>query len=67
VTLDPEFADAYSLPAFAYMSEGKHDEAIQTMIKAVKLNPRNDGYVFNLAQMCLMNRSHLTLHATAEK
>jgi tetratricopeptide (TPR) repeat protein len=58
ITLDPDFADAYSLLAFAYMSEGRHDDAIQTMIKAVKLNPRNDGYVFNLAQMCLMNRKY---------
>jgi tetratricopeptide (TPR) repeat protein len=58
VELDPEFADAYSLLAFTYMSEGKHDEAMQTMIKAVKLNPRNDGYVFNLDEMCLMNRKY---------
>ena len=70
VALDPDFADAYSLLAFTYMSEGKHDEAIQTMIKAVKLNPRNDGYVFNLGQMCLMNRKYddaISLFAQLQK
>jgi Flp pilus assembly protein TadD len=29
VTLDPEFADAYNLLAFAYMRQGKQNEAMQ--------------------------------------
>jgi tetratricopeptide (TPR) repeat protein len=53
VKLDPEFADAYSLLAFTYQSGGKKDLAIATMIKAIELNPRNEPYRFNLAQMYL--------------
>jgi Flp pilus assembly protein TadD len=56
VALDPEFADAYSLLGFAYMRLGKHNEAMQATKKAVNLNPRNDGYVFNLAGICLSAR-----------
>jgi tetratricopeptide (TPR) repeat protein len=56
VTLDPEFADAYNLLAFAYMRQGKQNEAMQTMMKAANLNPRNDGYIFNLAGLCLAMR-----------
>jgi Flp pilus assembly protein TadD len=56
VALDPDFADAYSLLAFAYSSQGKHEQALETMKKAVALNPRNDAYAFNLAQMYLVNQ-----------
>jgi len=51
--LDPEFADAYSLLAFTYMQAGKMDLALQTSIKAVQLNPGNEQYRFNLAEVCL--------------
>ena len=53
VKLDPEFADAYSLLAFIYRSGEKKELAIATMLKAVELNPRNESYRFNLAQMYL--------------
>jgi tetratricopeptide (TPR) repeat protein len=53
VKLDPEFADAYSLLAFTYRATGKKDLAVANQIKAVELNPRNDSYRFNLAQMYL--------------
>jgi Flp pilus assembly protein TadD len=56
VALDPQFADAYSLLGFAYIRLGKQNEAIEATMKAINLNPRNDGYVFNLAGMCLAAR-----------
>jgi Flp pilus assembly protein TadD len=57
VALDPEFADAYSLLAFIYMSQSNFEQALNTMRKAVALNPRNEEYSFNLAQMYLANRN----------
>jgi Flp pilus assembly protein TadD len=67
VSLDPEFADAYSLLAFTYSSQGKNDQALVTMLKAVGLNPRNEGYAFNLAEMYLMNREYDTAVAMLEE
>jgi Flp pilus assembly protein TadD len=57
VALDPEFADAYSLLAFTYMSQSNYEQALNAMRKAVALNPRNEEYSFNLAQMYLANRT----------
>jgi Flp pilus assembly protein TadD len=57
VALDPEFADAYSLLAFTYMSQSNYEQALKTMRKAVALNPRNEEYSFNLAQIYLANRT----------
>lgn len=67
IALDPEFADAYSLLAFTYSSQGKNDQALATMLKAVALNPRNEGYAFNLAEMYLMNRKYDTAVAMLEE
>jgi Tfp pilus assembly protein PilF len=67
VALDPEFADAYSLLAFTYMSQGKSQPALDTMLKAVALNPRNEGYAFNLAEMHLLNRDYDTAIAMLEE
>ena len=56
IALDPSFADAYALLAYAQSSSGQYDEALATLKKAVELNPRNEGYQFNLALMYLSNR-----------
>jgi len=53
IHLDPNFADAYSLLAFAYMSRGKRDQAVPVLLKAIELNPRNEQYRFNLASLFL--------------
>ncbi len=58
VTLDPEFADAQNLLALTYMAQGTPAEAIQAMKKAVALNPRNEFYMLNLAQMYSANRQY---------
>jgi Flp pilus assembly protein TadD len=67
ITLDSEFADAYSLLAFIYMSQGQYEQALATMLKAVALNPRSDGYAFNLAQMYLLNKNYDTAIAILER
>jgi tetratricopeptide (TPR) repeat protein len=56
IALDPNFADAYSLLSFAYASGGEAEKGLATMQKAVSLSPRNEMYLFNLAQMYLNNR-----------
>jgi tetratricopeptide (TPR) repeat protein len=51
IALDPNFADAYALLAYAHMASGERDEAIASMKRALELNPRNEQYLFNLSQM----------------
>ena len=58
ITLDPDFADSYSVLAFILMSEGKPDDAMPRMIKAISLNPRNEQYSLNLAQLYLMQHKY---------
>ena len=53
IALDPNFADAYSLLAFARSSLDDKTGAIQAAQKAVSLNPRNESYIYNLAQVYL--------------
>lgn len=53
ISLDPDFADSYSVLSYILMVEGKHQEAIPVMIKAIALNPRNEQYSINLAQLYL--------------
>jgi len=56
VELNPEFADAYSLLGFAFIMQGKQEEARKAMVKAVNLNPQNVGYRFNVANLYLQMR-----------
>jgi tetratricopeptide (TPR) repeat protein len=51
IALDPNFADSYSLLAFAQMYAGDPAKGLISMQKAVSLNPRDENYQFNLAQM----------------
>src|SRR5215470_7179533 len=53
ISLDPNFADAYTLLAFAAAQSGEPAKALADMQKAVTLSPRNDEYRFDLAQMYL--------------
>jgi Tfp pilus assembly protein PilF len=55
VELDPEFADAYCRLAFTYVSQGKPELALATMMKAMSLNPRSQAYALNLGEMYLFN------------
>jgi Flp pilus assembly protein TadD len=56
IALDPNFADAYSMLAFAQMSSGDMSKATASMKKAVELSPRNDSYLYNLASIYMANR-----------
>lgn len=56
ITLDPEFADSYSLLAFAQSYGGDPAKGLITMQKAVSLSPRNENYQYNLAQIYLNNQ-----------
>jgi tetratricopeptide (TPR) repeat protein len=57
IALDPNFADAYSLLAFVFQSQGKYSEATQAMLHAVAINPRNDNYQYNLSQIYLASQN----------
>src|SRR5205085_7293638 len=47
--LDPSYADAWFLLGRAYQVDGKFPYAIDSVLKAIKLAPRNDAYRLALA------------------
>lgn len=51
IALDPTLADAYSMLAFAQLNSDEKDAAVKSAEKAVSLNPRNEAYIYNLAQI----------------
>jgi Flp pilus assembly protein TadD len=53
IALAPEFADAYNLLAAANAAEGDLPAALQAMRNAIRLSPRSDLYLLNLAQYSL--------------
>ncbi len=55
IALDPKFADPYMLLGFAQAHGGDPAKGLETMEKAISLNPRNTTYQFNLAQMYITN------------
>jgi Tfp pilus assembly protein PilF len=56
IRLDPSFADSYALLAFAQTTSGDSAKALVTMQKALAIDPRNENYRFNLANIYLANR-----------
>jgi tetratricopeptide (TPR) repeat protein len=56
ISLDPNFADSYALLAFAQSTGGDPAKALATMQKAIAISPRNEMYLFNLANLYLTNR-----------
>jgi tetratricopeptide (TPR) repeat protein len=56
ITLDPNFADAYAMLAWAQMSGSDPAKALATMQRAIALSPRNDHYLYNLASLYMMNK-----------
>ena len=56
ISLDPNFADSYALLSFAQSSAGEPAKALVTMQKALAISPRNEVYLFNLANLYLANR-----------
>jgi tetratricopeptide (TPR) repeat protein len=56
ISLDPGFADSYAILAFAQSTSGDPAKALATMQKALAISPRNETYLFNLANLYLINR-----------
>jgi Flp pilus assembly protein TadD len=56
ISLDPGFADAYALLAFSQSTSGDSAKALVTMHKALAISPRNQNYLFNLANIYLTNQ-----------
>jgi tetratricopeptide (TPR) repeat protein len=56
ISLDPGFADSYALLAFAQSASGDPAKALATMRKALTISPRNETYLFNLANLYLANQ-----------
>ena len=56
ISLDPNFADSYAMLAFAQTMSGDHAKALETMQKAITIDPRNENYRLNLANIYLANR-----------
>ena len=56
ISLDSNFADSYALLAFAQSNSGEPVKALETMRKALAIDPRNENYRFNLANLYLANR-----------
>jgi hypothetical protein len=56
IALDPEYADAYHLLAFARISIEDKKGAVEAARRAVELNPRNPDYRMNLAQMYALSQ-----------
>jgi tetratricopeptide (TPR) repeat protein len=55
IALDANFADSYALLAFAQSTAGDAGKAIVTLRKAIAISPRNENYLFNLANLYLVN------------
>jgi tetratricopeptide (TPR) repeat protein len=54
--LDPKLADAYSLLGYTQALSGEPEKGMATLKKAVELSPRNEHYLFNLANVYMVNR-----------
>lgn len=61
IALDPDFADAYMQLAVAQARSKDISGALVSAHKAISLNPRNEGYYFNLAGLYIEDRQ--TNHA----
>jgi tetratricopeptide (TPR) repeat protein len=53
IGVDPTFADAYNLLAFALAADSKYDPAVSAEKKAIELNSSYEPYQLNLAQLYL--------------
>ena len=56
IGLDPDFADSYALLAYAQSTSGDPAKALLTMQKALAISPRNESYLYNLANLYVANR-----------
>jgi len=68
-TLDwyPEFAEAYNMLAMARLEGGGAGSAMDAIRAAIKLSPRNEQYVFNLALVDVAAKKWDAAQATFER
>ena len=53
IDLNPQFADAYNLLGVAEMRNGQLAESMQHLSTAIRMSPRSEMYISNLALACL--------------
>jgi len=58
IALNPDFADSYMQLAYAQARAANVDEAIASAKKAISLNPRNEDYYFNVADLYMQKGKH---------
>jgi len=56
IVLDPKLADAYSLLGYTQALSGEPEKGMATLKKAVELSSRNEHYLFNLANVYMVDR-----------
>jgi tetratricopeptide (TPR) repeat protein len=56
IALDPTMADAFSLLGYTQAVSGEPEKGLETLKKAIALSPRNEHYLFNLANVYMTNR-----------
>ena len=56
INLDPTLADAFSLLGYTQAVSGEPEKGLETLKKAIVLSPRNEHYLFNLANVYMTNR-----------
>lgn len=54
VKLDPQYAEAYELLAYAQMNQGFTDAALASVRTALQLSPRNEKYMLNYGQYLMV-------------
>ena len=54
---DPEFAEAHSMLAMAQLEGGGVRAAMDSMRAAIQLNPRNQSYLLNMAQIYMAGKN----------
>jgi tetratricopeptide (TPR) repeat protein len=69
VTLDwyPEFAEAYNMLAMARLEGGGTNSALDAIRAAIALSPRNQQYIFNLAQVYVAQKKWDSAQAIFER
>jgi len=53
---DPEFANAYNMLAMARLEGGGTNSAMEAMRSAIRLNPRSENYLLNMARIYLAGK-----------
>jgi tetratricopeptide (TPR) repeat protein len=63
----PEFADAYNLLAIAHLKGGGPVAAMQAERAAMRLSPRNQQYVYNMAEIYISDKKWEAARALLER